>query len=83
MKKVLTLATLLLLSGGALAEEGGGFRSGEAPPPPHKLDSGYKGTEDTKESSVKDVQYASATKMIAFGYTGTSRKRVLTATCGR
>lgn len=58
MKKVLTLATLLLLSGGAFAEEGGGFKPGEAPPPPHQLDSGYKGTEDTKESSVKDVREA-------------------------
>lgn len=56
MKKVLTLAALLALSLNVMAEDKGGFEAGETPPPPHKQDAGYKGSEDTNESQIKEVR---------------------------
>lgn len=55
MKKLLTATFIILLSLPALAATGGGFDPSETPPPPHKQDSGIKGSEDAKESTVKTV----------------------------
>lgn len=54
-KKIVTAAMMALLTLPAFAEEGG-FKSGEAPPPPHKQDAGYKGSEDTGQSTVASVR---------------------------
>lgn len=54
MKKLMVLAAILAFSGQAMAAEGG-YKTGEAPPPPHQKDQGYKGSEDTAESSVKSI----------------------------
>lgn len=55
MKRVI-LASILMLSGlPAFSAPGGGFEASETPPPPYKQDSGIKGSEDAKESSVKMV----------------------------
>ncbi|WP_338563564.1 NirD/YgiW/YdeI family stress tolerance protein [Erwinia sp. E_sp_B04_7] len=55
MKKLMVLAAILAFSGNVMAAEGG-YKTGEAPPPPHQKDQGYKGSEDTAESSVESVR---------------------------
>ncbi|WLS80793.1 NirD/YgiW/YdeI family stress tolerance protein [Erwinia pyri] len=54
MKKMLALAAILAFTGHAMAAEGG-FKSGETPPPVHKKDAGYKGSEDTGESTIHSL----------------------------
>lgn len=56
MKKRFAAAALMaVLSTSAFAEEGG-FKPGDAPPPPHKQDAGYKGSEDTNQSTVESIR---------------------------
>ncbi|MBU9856499.1 YgiW/YdeI family stress tolerance OB fold protein [Rahnella bonaserana] len=55
MKRII-LACILMLSGlPAYSAPGGGFEASETPPPAHKQDSGIKGSEDAKESTIKRV----------------------------
>lgn len=55
MKRTLIAASLVALSFSAFADEGG-FKPGETAPPAHKQDSGYKGTEDTHENTIKKIR---------------------------
>lgn len=55
MKAVIAAIFLLSVSSASMAAKGG-FESGETAPPAHKQDAGYKGTEDTQESQVKDIR---------------------------
>lgn len=56
MKKVTLLALSALLSFSALAADEGGFKAGETPPPPGKQDAGYKGSEDTGQSTTASIR---------------------------
>ena len=53
MKRLILASILMLSSLPAFSGPGGGFEASETPPPPHKQDSGIKGSEDAKESTVK------------------------------
>ena len=55
MKKLFSLFVWLSFSAPLLAATGGGFDASETPPPAHKQDSGIKGSEDARESTVKRV----------------------------
>ena len=55
MNKIAWVAMMLPLSFGAYAETGG-FEAGKTPPPQHKEAAGYKGSEDTAETTVKLIK---------------------------
>lgn len=55
MKIIILALVITLYNLPAGAATGGGFEASETPPPPHKQDSGIKGSEDAKESTVKTV----------------------------
>jgi uncharacterized protein YdeI (BOF family) len=46
MKKLLAVIFCSLMAQGVYAADEGGFKKDAAPPPPHKIDDGYRGTED-------------------------------------
>lgn len=54
MKLSLIAVILAFVTSTAFAEKGG-FESGEKAPPVQEHDSGYKGTEDTRENQVKNL----------------------------
>lgn len=47
------LFLLFLGSPFSWADEGGGLKKDVAPPPPHKIEDGYRGTEDERVMTVK------------------------------
>lgn len=54
MKKLLLLGyCLLVMQNGYAAETAGGLKNDAAPPPPHKMEDGYRGTEDEHVMTVK------------------------------
>lgn len=55
MNKTLLAVLFIAYSLPSMAATGGGFDASETPPPAHKQDSGIKGSEDAKESTVKTV----------------------------
>lgn len=55
MYKMTIAAVLTLMSLPALADSGG-FHADEAPPPPHKQHSGYKGSSDAKQVTIKQAK---------------------------
>lgn len=55
MSRVAWIAMILPLSFGAYAETGG-FEAGKNPPSQQREDAGYKGTEDTAETSVSQIK---------------------------
>ncbi|MDY1038625.1 YdeI family stress tolerance OB fold protein [Enterobacteriaceae bacterium RIT714] len=40
----------------AWADDNGGLQKGEAPPPPHKIDEGYRGTDDARIMTVEQAK---------------------------
>ncbi|TCW00493.1 YgiW/YdeI family stress tolerance OB fold protein [Biostraticola tofi] len=56
MKRLIIAGFFTLASLPALAQPGGGFKADAVPPPPEKHDSGYRGTEDAKSTSIEDVK---------------------------
>ncbi|ANI80798.1 YdeI family stress tolerance OB fold protein [Kosakonia oryzae] len=55
-KTVLTLCVATLFSMTAFAEDSPGLKTDKAPPPPHKMEDGYRGMEDARSSTIKDVK---------------------------
>ena len=57
MKKVvLTACVAALFSMTAFAQDDQNLKADKAPPPPHKIDDGYRGTEDARTMTVKDAK---------------------------
>lgn len=56
MMKFSVITTLLVFVTCAAMAQEGGFESGEQAPPVQDHDSGYKGTEDTKENQVINLE---------------------------
>ncbi|ROP62017.1 uncharacterized protein (TIGR00156 family) [Enterobacter sp. BIGb0383] len=52
MKKLLLIVCCLLAAQGAWAQKEGGLNESVAPPPPHKIEDGYRGTEDARIMTV-------------------------------
>ncbi|ORM75071.1 hypothetical protein HA48_01035 [Pantoea wallisii] len=55
MKKVVLASLMMAFSLGVSAEEGG-FEGGKTPPPQQKQDAGYKGSEDTGQTHIKQIR---------------------------
>ncbi|MEN0614527.1 MULTISPECIES: YdeI family stress tolerance OB fold protein [Klebsiella] len=55
MKKLLLIIFCWLMVPGVYAEAEGGFKNDTVPPPPHKLDDGYRGTEDSRIMTVRQA----------------------------
>lgn len=53
MKRLKLLAAALLVSSSSIYAAEAGFKTDETPPPSQKQDAGYKGTEATMETTVK------------------------------
>ena len=56
MKKLLPVIFCALMAQGVYAADDGGFKKDAAPPPPHKIDDGYRGTEDGRIMTVRQAQ---------------------------
>ncbi|QGN38402.1 YdeI family stress tolerance OB fold protein [Klebsiella oxytoca] len=56
MKKLLLCIFCSLMVPGVYAADEGGFQKDAAPPPPHKIDDGYRGTEDARIMTVRQAQ---------------------------
>ncbi|STW06642.1 periplasmic protein [Klebsiella grimontii] len=55
MKKLLAVIFCSLMAQGVYAADEGGFKKDAAPPPPHKIDDGYRGTEDGRIMTVRQA----------------------------
>ena len=55
MKKLLSVIFCALMAQGVYAADDGGFKKDAAPPPPHKIDDGYRGTEDGRIMTVRQA----------------------------
>mgnify|MGYP003365528562 CR=1 FL=1 len=53
MKKLLLIVGCLLAVQSAWAQKEGGLNESVAPPPPHKIEDGYRGTEDARIMTVE------------------------------
>lgn len=53
MKKLLLIVGCLLAAQSAWAQKEGGLNESVAPPPPHKIEDGYRGTEDARIMTVE------------------------------
>ncbi len=56
MKKLLSVIFCALMAQGVYAADDGGFKKDAAPPPPHKIDDGYRGTEDGRIMTVRQAR---------------------------
>jgi uncharacterized protein (TIGR00156 family) len=73
MKKAPLMLLLFLLSTQSVyAQEPGGLKENVAPPPPHKIEDGYRGTDDARVMTVKfaKTMYDGAT--LPYGATSSS-----------
>ncbi|KNC91854.1 hypothetical protein GM30_21110 [Trabulsiella odontotermitis] len=53
VKKLLLLGYCFLMMQNGYAADAGGLKKDAAPPPPHKIEDGYRGTEDEHVMTVK------------------------------